>query len=848
MNNIPQNAYTSLRRYDDAFDDGGDDTTTVDDNPFWAEDAQASGDRFNVLEELEELNQHPHWVCWELAPNADDPNKRTKVPYDPKTGTCAKSNDPSTWGTFEQAVHAYTHGEKYDGIGFELATGTGLVFVDFDHCIGDDGRLDPWVAKWVERLDTYTEVSQSGRGIHCIAKGKLPPGGRKCNRVEMYDANRYMALTGWVWNSFRPIRECTETLAELHRDAFPEAPKPAHPSPVTLHDTGNAPSDDEELLAKAFNAKNGAKVRALWNGDTSAYGGDESDADLALCSELAFWTGRDPQRIDRLFRKSALYRPKWDENRGANETYGQRTIRKALEDRTDFYDWPTPQHKNNGNGVHAPKDGTREEAKAGKRKSQATELFELARDQLDLWHTPEGDEFAGTRDGIHVFRIKDEATLQWLSRLHYEATGNTPSDDTLRTAHKQLRAEATFNAPTRPTYVRVAPEGAEADPIAIWVDLADGTGRAVRITAQGWDVVPSPSVALWRPKVMQALPEPVRGHDDALQDLFAMFHMEESAQAFVTAFLVDALRPTGPYPILQVHGEQGSGKSTLCTFLVNLIDPHNPALISPHQNEEDLVVTARRAHLVAYTNVSTIPAWFADALCRLTTDGGFGRRQRYTDDEEVTFKDRRPVILNGIPDLTHVARRGDLADRTLRVSLDPIPDDRRRVDAELQQRYAELRPRILGALYTRVSRALAQYHTIRLPSLPRLATTAVWVTASEPDAEARTFLRTFYKARDLEAQAAIQDDPIATAIETLANQGEWHGTAGDLLKHLEATVPTAGDKAAHFPRDARALGSYITRIAPLLRKVGVDVSKARNEAQRTITICRTLAMTRDDKA
>jgi len=352
MNNIPQNDYDSLRRGDgNPFDDDGDDTTPVDDNPFWAEDAQASWDPFDVLAELEELNQRPHWVCWKLKPNAGDPAKRTKVPYDPKTGESAKSNDPSTWGTFDEAKHACASG-KYDGIGFVLTKETGLVFVDFDHCISDDGTLDPWVAEWVQRLDTYAEVSQSGRGIHCIAKGTLPPGGRKCNHVEIYDANRYMALTGRVWDGFRPIRECTETLAELHREAFPEAPKPVPASRPGV--TGNATPDDEALLAKAFNAKNGAKVQALWYGNTSAYGGDQSDADLALCSELAFWTGPDPQRIDSLFRKSALYRTKWDEKHSANgETYGQMTIRKALARCTDFYDWCTPQHKNNGNGVHA---------------------------------------------------------------------------------------------------------------------------------------------------------------------------------------------------------------------------------------------------------------------------------------------------------------------------------------------------------------------------------------------------------------------------------------------------------------------------------------------------------------
>jgi hypothetical protein len=835
MNNIPQNDYDSLRR-----DDVGNGAGTVGESPQargWKlyQKALAYAKRGMAVIPLHTPTGNPDKPCSCGRPECRGrkAGKDPRTPHGYKDATTDAEQIGKWWRDFRIA-----------NIGIVTGTPSRLAVLDVD-MHGVDGRsvLHELEAQHGALPDTW-RVTTHGGGIHYyfrIPEGVTISGGTLDYGIDLKAEGGYVVAPP----SLHPLGGHYEW--EQGPDDLPE-PAPLPEWIAARYAKDAQPADQPPPPTKPITDEEIAKAREAL-GRLNQQRCDDYWEWLCVGMALRDLGSEGLKLWDEWSRKSVKYQEgccakKWPTF--ASATYHGKRITIA-----SLFHWAnedTPQHKNNGNGSHTPKDGTQEEAKAGKRKSQATELFELARDQLDLWNTPEGDAFAGTRDGIHVFRIKDGATLQWLSRLHYEATGNAPSDDTLRTAHKQLIAEAAFNAPTRPTYVRVAPEGAEADPVAIWVDLADGTGRAVRITAQGWDVVPSPSVALWRPEGMLALPEPVRGHDDALQDLFAMFHMEESAQSFVSAFLVDALRPTGPYPILQVHGEQGSGKSTLCTFLVNLIDPRDPALRSPHQNEEDMVITARRAHLVAYTNVSTIPAWFADALCRLTTDGGFSRRQRYTDDEEVTFKDRRPVILNGIPDLTHVARRGDLADRTLRVSLDPIPDDRRRVDAELQQRYAELRPRILGALYTRVSRALAKYHAIRLPSLPRLATTAVWVTASEPDAEAGTFLHTFYKARDLEAQAAIQDDPIATAIVTLADQGGWHGTARDLLERLNALVPTAGDKAAHFPRDARVLGTYIARIAPLLRKVGVDVSKARNEAQRTITICRTLAMTGDDKA
>ncbi len=294
-----------------------------------------------TLARLTDLVTLPQWVVWRLEPRPGEP-KPAKVPYNPRTGRRAKASDPATWGTFAEAVTAYRRRPgQYAGIGFELAEGGNLTGVDFDGCVDPDtGAVSEWAAGWVRRLATYTEVSQSGRGLHCIGRGTLPPGGRKTDRLEVYDSGRFFALTGdAVPGAPLEVADCSQSIAELHAEVWPPTETPVHrgngASPVRV--------EDSDLLEKARQAANGARFDALWNGDTSAYGGDDSAADLALCDLLAFWTGGDAERIDRLFRQSGLYRPKWE-----RLDYRERTIGKALEEPREYYAWPDGAHRLTG--------------------------------------------------------------------------------------------------------------------------------------------------------------------------------------------------------------------------------------------------------------------------------------------------------------------------------------------------------------------------------------------------------------------------------------------------------------------------------------------------------------------
>lgn len=284
----------------------------------------------------EGLRARPQWVCWKLEEREGKP---TKIPYSPKTGSKAKADDPNTWGTFEQACKRLAvKARGYSGIGYVFSKDDPYVGIDLDHCVTEDGDIQDWAQRVVNRLDSYTEYSPSGTGVHIIGIGSKP--GPRCKKVgfggapgkdlEMYDHDRYFCMTGNVVRN--PIIEkCGNEINGLYYDAFgdPDAsPQPAKTSgsktPANL--------SDAELIAAARAAQNGTKFSALWDGDTSLYGGDDSSADQALCNLLAFWTGCDAARMDRLFRQSGLYREKWE-----RQDYRERTINKAIESCPEGY-------------------------------------------------------------------------------------------------------------------------------------------------------------------------------------------------------------------------------------------------------------------------------------------------------------------------------------------------------------------------------------------------------------------------------------------------------------------------------------------------------------------------------
>lgn len=299
----------------------------------------------NLPAKLRDVRQ---WVGYMLL-QVPDEEKPRKVPINPHTLRGASSNAPSTWGSIDeaQAVVGRTGSCKDGsgtvcGIGIMFAPGGGIVGVDLDHCI-DGGQVNPWAAAWVERFNSYVEYSPSRTGLHILCLGALPGKGVKRKPAEMYDRLRFFTCTGDIYGPARPLRAAQEAIDALYEELTAgdaeadETPTVSCRKPVQLtNDELMSKALADEKRSKRADGSEGATFAELFSGDKSRYG-SASDADQALANKLAFWTNGDAERIDRLFRQSALYRTKWDEVHGA-DTYGGITIKKAIRDMRQGYD------------------------------------------------------------------------------------------------------------------------------------------------------------------------------------------------------------------------------------------------------------------------------------------------------------------------------------------------------------------------------------------------------------------------------------------------------------------------------------------------------------------------------
>jgi hypothetical protein len=475
------------------------------------------------------------------------------------------------------------------------------------------------------------------------------------------------------------------------------------------------------------------------------------------------------------------------------------------------------------------------DAPAADAPTQSQALVDLA-GAAGLFHTPDGDPFATVqvRGHAETWPLRSRGFRRWLAGEFFSRQGKPPGAQALQDALTVLEGRAVFAGGERSVFVRVA----QADG-AIFLDLADAAWRAVKITAQGWSVVDNPPVRFRRPRGLLALPEPDPG--GAIDELRGFVNVSgDDAWVLLVSWLVGSLHPKGPYPLLALHGEQGSAKSTTARMLRALIDPNTAALRPEPRDVRDLVLAGNNGWVVALDNLSHLPPWLSDALCRLSTGGGYGTRELYTDGEEFLVDVQRPVLLTGIEE---IATRGDLLDRALVQHLTAIPEASCRTEAELWASFELARPRILGALLDAVARALRDQSGVRLPGLPRMADFAQWVTAAESALgwPPLTFM-TAYRANRAEAnELALEASPLSGLLRDLAASG-WEGTCKELLAKL---AESAGDKVTgskSWPASPRALGGALRRLAPNLRRAGVLVEQWREPGGKRARMVRISAI------
>ncbi|ETT84199.1 phage/plasmid primase, P4 family [Viridibacillus sp. FSL R5-0477] len=289
-------------------------------------------EHFNFNEIPAELKALPQWILWRFEERG---GKKTKVPYQPN-GEMAQANNRRTWSTFATTVKFYMQG-NYDGIGFVFSRQDSYIGIDIDKCVVVD-KLNTFATEIIDTIDSYTEFSPSGTGIHIIIKGSLPQSvmgtGRKNTKhgLEIYSYGRYFTFTGNRENS-NDVYDRTDELAGVFEKYFDDSDIQGRVN-LAEFEKDEIKHSNEKLWEMMFRSKNGDEIRSLYNGNLIK--DDHSGSDLALSNHLAFWTGKSAPRMDSMFRETSLMRDKWDRIHFSDtgETYGERTIAEAISSTT----------------------------------------------------------------------------------------------------------------------------------------------------------------------------------------------------------------------------------------------------------------------------------------------------------------------------------------------------------------------------------------------------------------------------------------------------------------------------------------------------------------------------------
>jgi hypothetical protein len=464
-----------------------------------------------------------------------------------------------------------------------------------------------------------------------------------------------------------------------------------------------------------------------------------------------------------------------------------------------------------------------DEKSAGRPHSAASQLVELALDRYHFGVAEEGQPYA-VKPGRHVVRMlrggKNSLRAE-LSKAYYQKHKKAAPQHALADALLVLEGMAQDQDPNQ-VHLRVA----AADGV-VWLDLGDAAETVVRIDANGWQVVRDGVPVLFRRTGLAgALPNPQSASNashashnsylslETFDPLWWHVNVAATDRPLVLACLIAALTdPESPHPILSLFGEQGTGKSTGCRRLISLIDPSPVPLRKPPRDPEGWVTAAQGSWVVALDNLSTVPDWLSDSLCRAATGDGDVRRALYTDSDLAVFAFRRCIILNGI-DVG--ALRGDLADRTLPINLDRIEESARLTERQLNERWTQDQPRIFGDLLSLAASLIKRLPSVRLASSPRMADFARTLAAVDQILGTNGLIRFAERARTM-AEDTLSSDPFISAMAEA--RIDFHGKSADLL--IKITPDEQGWRPPrNWPKDPRMVTSLLRRNAPAMRKVG----------------------------
>jgi hypothetical protein len=716
-----------------------------------------------------EIRSQKAWVGYVTREN----NGRVdKIPMNVMTGAPARSNDPATWSDYETAVDLAIQ-RNYAGIGFMFQPP--YVGVDIDHCV-KDGAIETYALEILKALNSYSEYSPSGTGIHTLCKGEIP---RACKiskiGLEIYTKGRFFTVTGNRLENYpAELNECTDALKGIFSRFVDKAPV-------------------NDILSLIANSKDAERFQRLYSGQWQNDYPSQSEADLALCNKLAFWTGKDTARMDSLFRQSGLMRAKWDEKHfGDGRTYGQSVIEKAVQDTENvFAASVSPKQKKLTQGEIITRD------------CEET-VSEYLRDQ-------QGNPYVVLPFDKHleVCQTSSSRFRNYCALRYRQDFGHPPGSEALKQAKVQIEAKCEGGRQVE-LYNRVGWHDG-----AIYYDLTTQDWRGVVITKDGWEVVFLPPIFKRYPHQAEQV-FPVKGSDPKKLLEFCNINKDDAClfMMVVAAFFI----PDIPHVIPVQIGEQGTGKSNNSRLIKSLCDPSKVMSISVPKDLEQAQMIADKHWVNNFDNLSRVSEWFSDFLCRAVTGEGDMKRSLYTNDEEFIRTYRRCFVLNGIGSSIC---RPDLLDRSVIFDI-PILKETKPEKVIACEWRASL-PGILGGFFSAISNAMAVIDSVSGHERFRMSDFAQWSAALSQylGFSREEFFKRYQQSVDHKWEDTAEESTFAQRLVYLveSNGGEWAGSATTLLESIKPE--TGFDKS--LPGNARALGSELMRIAPVMRSVGIDI-------------------------
>ena len=451
----------------------------------------------------------------------------------------------------------------------------------------------------------------------------------------------------------------------------------------------------------------------------------------------------------------------------------------------------------------------------------------------EYFHDPDEETYATVPQDLRkeTWSLRSRGFKRWLRYTFYykerQRLGgvNEPAplrESVITDVVKQLEAKAQFEGVRRMVHLRLAEMDGK-----IYLDLCNRKWEVIEISAEGWQIRAANDVPVRfiRSKGMAALPIPEQDGFGSVDPLRTLLNLqgEEGERSFrlILAWLMQALRARGPYPVLVLLGERGSAKSTAARILRSLVDPSTVPLRTMPRNPHDLYIDAVSSWTISLDNISSLSKWLSDTLCMLATGGGFSTRTLFTDREQELFDAMRPIILNGITD---VVTADDLVQRSLIVRLPTLAKGSYRTEREIQRELQAFTPQILAALLDAAVAGLQEIDSVEVEALPRMGDFASWAMATEValGGESGSFMKALGASDEEGAQQALEASPLSEPLYQLAQENPkgWEGTATEMLAELREHADEDLQHTKEWPKAANILSNTLRRLAPLFREAG----------------------------